>query len=317
MNRRTALLAAALAAAATTFATTATAQAACSTSSGSSAVFTDAFDSPYGLAPEIGTVSAGVDGQCNYVVDPGIGAPLIDGDAAFVYIDTDGNAATGDPVIGGADVAIGTVGTYAGQSPPFRGVWNGTTFAFSDPGPVGVSVGNGGFSAKLDALPIAPGVVTQLIVGALYIGDYDIYADFAPDPGLGRIALPVNYSTAAAPPAASPMPAPAPRKVPVRQTKDDDACVVPRTRGLTVGGARTRLHREGCEVAQAPKRAYSTSVRRGRVVGTTVPAGRNASSAVRLVVSKGKRPRHAKAATSGSLLTRLNALVVADRAAVR
>jgi hypothetical protein len=330
LRTRSALLAIA-AAAATTFATAATAQAACSGSTPANQVFADdAHDADLGIAPEITTVTATVDAECNYRVDPGIASSLWEDDAAFIYVDTDGSAATGDPVLGGADIAVGTFGTPSGQLLPLRGDWDGEGFAFTDPEPFGYRVANGGFRATVDELGIAPGAATQIIVATLSLRGDDLYADFAPEPDAGRIALPVNYMLAP-PPVASPAPVPGgllptrPRTPRVRPSAPQRTfvtiapkapkapCAVPKTKGLTVGAARTRLRAAGCSVATATTAAYSPTVRRGRVVGTTVPAGRASASAFRIIVSKGKRPRRAKASASATVLQRLNVLANATR----
>jgi hypothetical protein len=301
-------VAAAAAAATTMLAGTATAHAACYGSTPSAAAYADPIDGEAGLAPEITTIHAGVDAACGYVVDPGIPLPLVDGDAVFVYIDTDGNPATGSPVVTGADVAIGTLGLTGTDAPPIRGVWNGATFAFTDPGAVGTAVGNGGFRASVDALPIAPGVLTQIKIASIYDGYYS-YLDIAPNAGM--LALPVSYSTVAPAPApvAAPAPAPpTPRKVDGSKGAGS-SCSVPATRGMTLAGARARVRAAGCTVAPVPRRAYSAGVRRGRVVGTSTTGGR-----VTLIVSKGRRPRRARSAAAESMLARLNALVIADQA---
>jgi hypothetical protein len=300
LRTRSALLAFA-AAAATTLAVAGTAQAACTTSSGTGSTYGDLDnDSELGLAPEIGTVRIQVDNDCALSVDTGILRPLHDDDAAFVYMDTDGDAATGDPDVGGADLLVATFGADTGQDAPVRGVWNGTTYAF-DAAPVGARVGNGGFRASLDALPIASGATVRfLVVSTTVVGD-EIYADFAP--GTGFISVGVRYSTVPLQvivPKTTPTPLPLPSRrnrppvaaptqavvPPARKT-----CAVPRTKGLSVGAARIRLRAAGCAIATATKAAYSPTVRRGRVVGTTVPYGRTSSGALRLIVSKGRRPR--------------------------
>jgi hypothetical protein len=296
--------AAAAVAAATMLASTATAHAACYGSTPSAAAYADPIDGEFGLPPEITTVRAGVDGACVMSVDPGIALPLDNGDAVLVYIDADGNPSTGAVPVGGADVVIGTLGLTGPDSPPMRGVWTGTAFAFTDPGPIATGLGNGGFSARVDALGITPGVTAHLLVASMYEDYDDAYLDLAP--GSGTIALPVAYSTVA--PAA---PAPVVTSVQPRKAAARTSCTVPRTKGLTESRARARLRSSGCEVFSVPTRAYSATVRRGRVVGTTVPAGRSVTAPFRLVVSKGKRPRRAKAAAAPSVLDRLNELVLA------
>ena len=57
------------------------------------------------------------------------------------------------------------------------------------------------------------------------------------------------------------------------------------------------------------QRAYSASVKRGRVVGTSIAGPRGT---VRLIVSKGKRPRKARKADVNAVLARASALVAAD-----
>jgi hypothetical protein len=308
---RTVLLAAAVTAtaAAAMFAGSATASAACYASTPASTAYADPIDGDSGLAPEITTVRAGVDAACNYVVDPGVAQPLIAGDAVFVYLDADGNAATGSAVMGGADIVVGTAGTYAGQSPPLRGVWDGASFQFVDAAPIGANVGNGGFSANLAALPVAPGTLTQLVVASIWSGVYS-YIDLAPN--MGRIALPVNYSPVAPPaPAAAPVAVAAPKLTSAPKVAAA-TCRVPRTKGLTAARARSRLHAAGCTVAAGTRHAYSAKVRRGRVVGTSVRAGSKAHGSVRLIVSQGRRSHRARSASS--VLTELTRLAALDQA---
>ena len=177
------------------FTATASANAACTSSTPSAAAYTDPVDGELGLAPEITTVKVSVDASCHYVVDPGIATPLADGDGVFVYIDTDGNPATGAAEVGGADAAIVTVGLGTTVSPPLRGVWDGEMFVFDDTTPAGTSVGNGGFSASVDALAIPSGATTNLMLGSLRVTEDDVLLDLAPD--AGAISLPVTWSAAA------------------------------------------------------------------------------------------------------------------------
>ena len=68
-------------------------------------------------------------------------------------------------------------------------------------------------------------------------------------------------------------------------------CVVPNVRGRTLPAAKQALGRAGCRVGGVT-RVYSGSVRVGRVVSESPPAGRRLRSGTRvsLRVSKGKRP---------------------------
>ncbi len=289
--------------AAAMFAGTATANAACTSSTPSATAYVDPVDGDLGLAPEIRTVRVSVDAACHYVVDPGIAAPLADGDGVFAYLDTDGNPATGATAIGGADVAVVTVGLGTTVSPPLRGVWNGDSFVFDEATPVGTSVGNGGFSASVDALSIASGATTDVVLGSVRLTEDDAFFDIAPD--VGAISLPVTWSAATVPAGDRAITYTA-------QGPDAAACTVPGTRGMTVRRARARVRAHGCTVGSVVRRAYSASVRRGRVVGTSVARGATTRRAVRLIVSKGRRPRRAHKADAGPGLARAGALVAAD-----
>ena len=279
------------------FALTASANAACTGSTPSAAAYADPVDGELGLAPEITTVEVSVGASCHYVVDPGIATPLADGDGVFAYIDTDGNPATGATQIGGADVAIVTVGLGTTVSPPLRGVWDGQTFAFDETTPAGTSVGNGGFSARIDALGIASGATTNLRLGSLRVTQHDVLFDIAPD--AGAISLPVAWSATA----------PVTKRTDryTAQAPAAAACAVARTKGMTVARARARVRAHGCSVGTVVQRAYSASVKRGRVIGTSISRG-----TVRLVVSKGERPRAARKADASSVLARASAVVAAD-----
>ena len=284
------------------FTATASANAACTSSTPSAAAYTDPVDGELGLAPEIRTVKVSVDATCHYVVDPGIATPLADGDGVFVYIDTDGNPATGAAEVGGADAAIVTVGLGTTVSPPLRGVWDGEMFVFDDTTPAGTSVGNGGFSASVDALAIPSGATTNLMLGSLRVTEDDVLLDLAPD--AGAISLPVTWSAAA--------PVTKRTDLYTAQAPAAAACTVPRTKGMTVQRARARVRSRGCSVGTVVQRAYSASVKRGRVVGTSIAAGRDARGTVRLIVSRGKRPRKARKADANAVLARASAVVAAD-----
>ena len=85
----------AVVAAAAMFTATASANAACTSSTPSAAAYTDPVDGDSASRPRSRRSGSSVDATCHYVVDPGIATPLADGDGVFVYIDTDGNPATG------------------------------------------------------------------------------------------------------------------------------------------------------------------------------------------------------------------------------
>jgi hypothetical protein len=324
LRTRSALLAIA-AAAATTFATAATAQAACSNAWSRGAGYMDA-DYDSGPAPDIDRMDVSLDSTCAFSVVPNVWGGLGDGEAAFVYIDIDGNPATGDPLLDGTDLTVATIGTADGTSPPLRGTWDGEGYDFTGEVPMGPGLGVGGFTARVDTVPIAPAISARLRFATVAAVGEDLYADFVPDRGSAPLSFRVDYSPVAPlpPVVITPVPrtpfrsprsqrrqvTPAPKQV---APAPKPSCVVPRTKALTTSAARRRLTTAGCTVAATTTKAWSATVRKGRVVGTTIAAGRKAPGAVRLVVSKGKRPRKAKAAVSEALLRRLEALAAATR----
>lgn len=294
----------------------ASASAACQTSTPASVTFADhPADGDYGLAPEIGFVTAGVDGACGYAVDPGlVPAGLIEDDGVFIYLDTDGNPATGDAMFGGADVIVGTLGFAGADSAPRLARWTGATYDFAGgtdlPAPA-----SGGFRAGIDQLGVPSGATTRFRVATIWAGTYDDYFDFAPDAPGSTIALPVTFSTVPAAPAPAPAPQPAPPPAPAPasppaesagEAGDTVSCRVPRVRGLTVTRAEDKLLDAGCELAQTDRVRYHPKVRRGRVIATQPAAGRRTTKPVRLIVSKGKRKkRRAKARASVSSVSAL------------
>lgn len=291
------------------FGATTTAEAACYGSTPSAMTFADSpFDGEVGLAPEITTVSMAVDGACNYSVNPGLTLPLIDDDFVFIYVDRDGNAATGSLNWGGADVVVGTVGGTYGDSPPLLGVWNGAQFTFTDTSPAGTAPFHGGFSATLDRLGVAPGVTTGVQVRTDWNGTYDTYNDYAPDTNVS-IPLAVNYSTAPPPPPPPPpppAPAPAPAPLPSAPVADAQGCTIPNVKGRTRDAAETRLFNADCEVAFTVVKRYSNTIRKGRVIGTSPGTGIITTKRVKLIVSKGRKRARARAsAVAPSILDRL------------
>ncbi len=256
-------------------------------------------------------------GGCNYAVNPGVDA-LIGDDAVFVYIDRDGDPATGDALDHGADIVVGTLGEIGPESPPLLGVWNGAQFTFTDPAPVGGAVGVGGFSATLDRLGIPAGVTTGITVATIYEGLYSNYIDVAPDLGAASaIPLAVAYSTTPPPPPPAPAPQPiaAPAPAPAAAPVADQGCVVPSVKRRTRDAAELRLFDADCAIASSALRVYS-SVPKGRVIRTIPASGVRTTRSVRLVLSKGPRRRHARAhssAASRSALAELTVLANAPR----
>jgi trypsin len=87
-------------------------------------------------------------------------------------------------------------------------------------------------------------------------------------------------------PPAPPPPPPPPAPVPPTQAR----CVVPNLRGKTLAEARTALARAHCRLG-AVRRAYSLTVRRGRVIRQAPRAGARSLQGARVavVLSRGKR----------------------------
>jgi beta-lactam-binding protein with PASTA domain len=74
-------------------------------------------------------------------------------------------------------------------------------------------------------------------------------------------------------------------------------CTVPKVSGRSLAVAKRRLTASGCSRAAGVTRRYSNTVPKGRVIGTTPGTGKRTTKKVRLIVSKGKRPKRAKAAS--------------------
>jgi len=289
-----------------------TAHAACFSSTPSTATFADSpADGDAALAPEILAVTAGTDGACRVAVEDvlmGTAVPgdLIDGDSVGIYLDTDGNPATGAPLWSGADRVAIVVGRIGPDLGPALGVWNGASFDFAGAAPI-APIGAGGFAASVDQLgmqaPAAVGVRTI----TLWEGLYDIYADFAPEVFAPSFRFPVAFSTAAPPPPAVPAPPPpaAPPAPPTvtRPVKKTSTCTVPRVTRLRSAKARRRLRGAGCRYRVVRVRSRRAA---GRVVSTRPRAGRRTSRVVRIRISRG-RPAMASALALAAVERRLSA----------
>lgn len=259
------------------------------------------------LAPDVTAVTAQLDGACGLSVQSAMGnrpGDLIDGDAVFTYLDTDGNPATGDAVFGGADRAIGVLGEIGPDDPPLLGTWDPTSASMSFiGGPVLTPAGIGGFVAAPDQLGIAPGSNVGVVVGTIWtsIGSY---IDTAPDdPGLAPL-LPVSYSNAPPPP-------PAPVVSPVGPVGTPKArrsgCRVPYLHGKKIAAAKRKLRRSGCTFGRL-RRRYSAGVKKGRVIGSLPRAGVDTHKHVNLIVSRGpRRKAHRSTASVARRLTEIAA----------
>jgi hypothetical protein len=264
-------------------------------------------DGESGLAPEITIVTAAVNATCAYSVDPAITAPLIGGDAVFEYVNVDGDAATGSQVFVGADAVVGSLGATGPDPAPMLGKWDPVANSFSFADAVSVTaLGNGGFSASLDQLGVATSpTITTVEVGSMWVGTYDSYFDFAPEPMFEPLPLSVAFSTIAPPPPpatpapvpvaapvpiAAPTPVTAPVTTPAPVTAIAKTCTVPSLKRLRTAAAKTTIRRAGCKIGLT-RRAYSSTVRSGRVITSSPKAGARWAEPVDLVVSRGPKPK--------------------------
>jgi hypothetical protein len=290
------------------------ADAACYSSTPSATSFVDA-PADGSLAPEITTITAQLDGACAVTVDPGVTAPLIEGDGVFVYLDVAGNPATGSSVFQGADVAVGSLGVTGIDPPPLVGRFDAASDSFSfDDAPVAAAVGYGGFSATLDQLGVPTSPTTLAArTATIWSGiSYD-YFDFAPEPAAAPFPFAVAFDTTPPPPppppvAPAPPAPPAQPQVPVApaaptitpvSTTPVATCKVPSVKRLRLAAARHAIRHAGCHAGEV-ERVYSASVRSGRVIRSLPKGGTRWSEPVDLVVSKGRRPRHKRAHASAT-----------------
>jgi hypothetical protein len=284
------------------------AQAACTSSTPASASFADPAGDAEGAAPELTELNFSVDSACGFSFDPGV-STFAEDDAIATLIDRDGNPATGDPDLFGSDLIAITLRAES-QSLTLLGWWSGDFYRLDESPPIEGGPAPGGFSAAVDRLGIAPGTTAAFRVLALGPLDEDI--DVAPNSG-DPIALAVNYEGVADVPTfppAEPSPDPeTPSALPQFPIGPPPAtmpgCTVPKVKGRTLAGARSRLTAGGCVPAANVTRRYSSTVRKGRVIGTTPRTGARTTKKVKLIVSKGKRPKRAKAA----VLTRAGAIL--------
>ena len=274
------------------------AHAACYSSTPATAAFADSPNdaevTPNGdaAAPEITTVTASLDASCNLTVDANLPAAFEPGDWVTVFINRDGNTATGDMNHWGADIAVFSASDVA----PRLDTWVGMDYV---PGAgIGSSPKSGAFKATIDELGIPANILAGTVHITLESGYQDeageLYFDYAPN-GLDSMPLKVAYSTSA--PVVTPTPTPTP--VPVVAPKPAApapmpapavaTCTVPKVKGATRAAAKSKLEKAKCKPAASIVRKYSSSVRKGRVIGTTPGAGATASAPVKLIISKGRK----------------------------
>jgi hypothetical protein len=269
-----------------------TAHAACFSSTPSTNTFADSpADGDEGLAPEIVAVTAATGAECQVAVGPvlaGYLAPgdLLDGDAVGIYLDTDGNAATGSPLWGGADRVALIIGEIGPDLGPGLGIWNGADFDFVGAPPV-APLGAAGVFATVDQLGIAAPSTVGMQTIATWDGLFDTYADFAPEVFAPSFRFPVAFSTTAPPP-----PPPPPMvEPPVEQPR---GCVVPRVNQMRAAKARRRLRRAGCRYRIVRVRSRRPA---GQVISSWPRAGWRTSGTVRIRISRGRARRAVAAST--------------------
>ncbi len=196
----------------------------------STGVLYDAIGDNQLLAPDLQRMLAFTGDDGRYTVGITLGTnSLIPGDFVASYVNVDGNAATGNPTFGGADLSVGILGQY-GSDVVGTQVWTGADWQLvSFPSLISFASGTTDqvWSIAAGELGLTPGAPTSMQFATLYSGTYDSYFDFAPEPGGAPLALTVG---SLAPPPPPPAPAPAPTS---------PAPGSPAPTGVTTGGQTT------------------------------------------------------------------------------
>lgn len=285
LSRLAALAALALAGAAAPPATAAPAT--CVSATPAVVTLADAPDDAEPGAPELSAIQAQVNADCTVSVRLTVDnrTTLRPDDALLVYLDTDGNAATGARSFGGGDLGVGIVTDEDGPGHlALLGDWDPQAEAidFENARELDVTPTGFGFTAGVDELRVRSGGSLRIAIAALSEPDGEIALDFAPDDEGGTLALPIAYTTTAT--AASPGTTGTPQRGElVRRT-----CKVPRVKGRTIAAARRAIRAAGCRVGRTRAR-YGTTARKGRVVATLPPAGSRiaATRPVTILVARG------------------------------
>lgn len=274
----------------------------------------ETFTDPAGdaeLAPDLTTVRVENDdsGRLTFAVTfSNRPDPLNAGDQVSVFLDTDLNAATGDPL--GADyalLALGRAGTDAaglcrlGGGETDCGIPQPTFGGTTGPSTLTLFVNRSDLGGT-DAFTIRVSSSFQAAGGGT------ISYDFAPDAGqaawMYRLVIGTSPPPPPPPPPAPPPPPPPPPPQPPPPPPPQPPpppppqppaprparCVVPSVKGKTLPVAVRALTRARCRVG-AVSRVYSVRVKKGRVLSQSRRAGIRlpARSRVSLVVSRGPR----------------------------
>lgn len=205
-----------------------------------SSTFLDApFDGQAGLAPDLRAITMSHRTADDHLVvttvlDTNL---LIDGDVLFWSLDTDGNSATGDPVLGGADrevLVIGQIGTDLIGS----ATWDGTTWVTSPlPALTGGTLGldTVRWEVPLADIGVGRGQRIGFMAATEWQGIFANYFDFAPEVGLA----PFSFTTEAPPPPPPP-PAPVPVAAPPAPVVAEGSPAAPVARRLAIRGVSAR-----------------------------------------------------------------------------
>lgn len=296
------------------------ATAACTSSTANSQSFPDATGEADELAPDISGVIMVTTDQCftggTLSLADGRDS-MIEGEAAALYLDIDGNSNTGSQTFVGADRVVITLGHSGEDGLPGVGVWNASTgeFDFNGQSAHPVDVGVGGWSWGIDQIGFQS-VTVGVYGGAIYSGSYDSYADFSPEAGAPAHSHAVTYSTEppaqAQPqpqPTQSPQPQPQPTQVPSTGSPEPFVCKPGALRGLKVATARSKALSRGCDVKVRYKKARKRKA--GRVLSVRVQGG----MVILTVAKKPRRARRARAASAGNS-TALSPLTPAEVVAI-
>jgi PASTA domain len=274
------------------------ARASCYSSTASNQTFTDPLgdaspnpDPSAPDAPDIGNTSVSLNAGCGITINPSVSS-LNNDQLVLTWINTDGNGATGDISIGGADKVVQAA---AGFAPTLFGC--SVTPCEGSGGTPLLAVGTAGFATDLNQLGVPGPTALGLVIEADHFsaGPTLDNVDYAPD-GPPGYAFATSFSTAPPPP---PPPPPPPSKPPAPSTTvQTTGCTVPKLKGKSVSRAKKALAKAGCKYKIKGK---------GKVVSTNPKAGTQTAETVR-VKAKKKRKRHSSRAltraAAGSWATR-------------
>ena len=266
-----------------------------------SGAFYDAVgDGDLGLAPDLQRMIPFTSDDGRYTVGISLDTnALIEGDYVVSFVNTDGNAFTGSPTFGGADVAVTIVGHF-GLDGVVTERWNGAAFQPAH-FPSLISFASGStdevWSVSAAELGVAPGAPTSLMFGAMYAGVYDDYFDFAPEPGQAPFAFTAGALAPPPPPPAAPTAGPPPAPYPALAVRSFGLTARPGGLRLRLGWARGagRVRWEVGLTARAGGRMASRTVRGAGTAGTRTvtrdvtlpPSWRGARVSAQLVVENG------------------------------